>query len=110
DRDDVGVRQRREHPRLALETATPLGRRGRVLLQHLDRHQPIELHVPAPVDDTDAAGAQPRQHLIASVEGPTDEGIGYGLRGEQVYTHKLSLYIPDPPPRPRSRCAPASGP
>ena len=95
DRDDVGVRQRREHPRLALETATPLGRLGRALLQHLDRHQPIELHLPALVDHTDAADAQPRQHFIASVQGPTDERIRYGRRWEQVYAHEPSLYIPD---------------
>jgi hypothetical protein len=99
DRDDVGVRRRRERPRLALETATPLGRRGRALLQHLDRHQPIELDVPALVDHADAADAQARQHLIASAQGPTDERISYGLRWEQVYPHKLSLYIPGGPRR-----------
>ena len=99
DRDDAGVRQRREHPPLALETATPLGRLGRALLQHLDRHQPIELDVPAPVDHTDAADAQPRQHLVASAQGPTDERIRYGRRWEQVYAHEPSLYIPEPPPR-----------
>ena len=82
DREEVGVRQHGERPRLALELATPLGRRGRALLQHLDRHEPIELHLPALVDHTDAAGAQPRQHLIASVQGPTDERISYGRRWE----------------------------
>ena len=92
ERDDVGVRQRRERPRLALETATPLGRRGRALRQHLDRHQPIELHLPALVDNADAADAQPCQHLIASVQGPTDERIRYGRGWKQVYTHDLSLY------------------
>ena len=75
ERDDVRVRERRERPRLALETATPLGRRGRALRQHLDRHQAIELHLPAPVDHADAAGAQRCQHLIASIQGPTDERI-----------------------------------
>src|SRR5262249_40859784 len=99
DGDDVRVRQRRESARLALESAAPLGRRGRALLQHLDRHQPIELHLPALIDHTDPAGAQPRQHVIASVQGPPDERIRYGCRREQVYAHRLSLYIAESPAR-----------
>jgi hypothetical protein len=103
DRHDVGVRQRRERPRLALETATPLGRRGRALLQHLDRHRPIELQLPALVDHADAAGAQPRQHFVASIQGPAYERISYRGRWEKLYSHELSLYIAEPPARNRRR-------
>ena len=56
--------------------------------------------MPALVDDTDAADAQLRQHLIASVQGPTDERIRYGRRWEQLYAHNASLYIPEPPRNP----------
>ena len=47
-RDDVGVGQRRQRLRLPLETPAPLRDGGRVLVQHLDRHEPAELRPAAP--------------------------------------------------------------
>ena len=72
-RDDVGVGERRQRPRLPLETLAPLRDGGRVLVQHLDRHEPAELGLLRPVHDAHTALAEaaraPRSARPASVRG-----------------------------------------
>ena len=40
-----------------------------------------------------APHTQPRQHVVTSDEGPTDERIRYGRRRKRVYPHRSSIYI-----------------
>ena len=64
DRRDVGVAQRRQHARLALEPRQPIGiareRRG----QDLDRHVAPQLRVPRAIDLAHPAGAKRRHDLV----------------------------------------------
>ncbi len=52
-RNDVGVGKRRQRPGLTIEPLAPFRDGGRLLMQHLDRYEPVELRLPAPVDDPD---------------------------------------------------------
>ena len=47
-RDDIGVGQRRQRPRLPREPLAPLRAGGRVRVQHLDRHEPVRAASAAP--------------------------------------------------------------
>ena len=77
--------EHRQRPRLPLETPAPLRDDGRVLVQHLDRHEPAELGLLRPVHDPHAALAEAPHHLVASVQRPSEERIGYGI--EQICAH-----------------------
>ena len=90
-RNDVGVRQRRQRLGLALEPPPPLRDAGRVLVQHLDRHEPPEVRLPPPVHDPHAAFAEAPQHLVAPVQRPSDERIGLGIGLGQIYAHLAAL-------------------
>ena len=81
-RDDVGVREHRQRPRLALEAPAPLRDDGRVLVQHLDRHEPAELLLLRPVHDAHTALAEAAHHLVAPGQRPSEKRIGYGI--EQI--------------------------
>ena len=83
--------QRRQRLRLPLETPAPLRDGGRVLVEHLDRHEPAEVDLPRPVHDPHAALAEAPQHLVASVQLPPDERIGLWVGIEQIYDHSSRL-------------------
>ena len=66
DRADVGVIQRGEHPRLALEAREPIRIARERARQDLDRDVASELRVVRPVDLAHAAGAEQRLQLISA--------------------------------------------
>ena len=90
-RNDVRVGQRRQRPRLPLETPAPLRDGGRILVQHLDRHLPAEVDLPRAVHDPHAAFAEAAQHLVTTVQLPPDERIGLWVGIEQIYDHSSRL-------------------
>ena len=90
-RNDVGVRQRRERLRLALEPPAPLRDAGGILVEHLDRHEPPEVRLPPAVDDAHAALAEAPQHLVACVQNPSDERIGLRIGLGQIDAHRSRL-------------------
>ena len=74
DRDDVGVRERRDRLRLGLEAGERVGVVDEVLGQHLDRHVALEAGVARAVHLAHAAGAERRQDLVRAETGPGREG------------------------------------
>jgi hypothetical protein len=61
---NVGVVQRRQGPRLALETRNAVGIRSKRLRENFDRDIAVEPSVPRPVDLAHAAGADRRQDFV----------------------------------------------
>ena len=57
-RDDVGMIQRGDRPRLALEADQPVGARGHVLGQDLERHLAVERRVFGEIDGAHAPLAE----------------------------------------------------
>ena len=74
DRDDVGVRERRDGFRLALEPRESNGIRGDAVGEHLHRDVSVELPVARAVDLAHAAGAERREDLVAAEAGARGEG------------------------------------
>jgi hypothetical protein len=64
DRDDVGVIDGRERPRLAFESGQPLGISGNGIRQDLDRDVTMELRVFRPVHLSHAPSAERREDLV----------------------------------------------
>lgn len=74
DGQDVRMRERRDRFRLALE-ACQRGRIGRDgLREDLDRHVPVQLLIPRPVDLPHATSAQRRKDLVGAEAGSGCEG------------------------------------
>ena len=90
-RNDVGMGQRRQRLGLPLETAAPLRDAGRILVEHLDRHEPPEVRLSPPVDDPHAAFAEAPEHLVASVQRPSNERIGLWIGLGQIDAHWARL-------------------
>ena len=65
DREDVGMGQRRDRVRLALEARKELRISRHVPGQHFHRHVPLELGVPRPVHLAHSARAERRENLVA---------------------------------------------
>jgi len=72
NRHDVRMRQDRRSAGLPQEPLAGLRLAGRSRMQHLDRHHPVHLHLPAPVDDRLGPPADAAQHFQAG-----------GLRGDE---------------------------
>ena len=68
---DVGMIERRQRARLALEPRQPVGVRGERVGEHLDRHVPLQPRVARAIDDTHPARSQRSDDLV----GP-DAGAG----------------------------------
>ena len=64
DGGDVGMVERRQHPRFALEAGQPLGIGGDVLRQRLDRDVAPELGVARAIDHTHPSRTQGREDLV----------------------------------------------
>jgi hypothetical protein len=64
DGGDVGVVERRQHPRFALEGRQPFGVGGDVLRQHLDRNVAPELGVARAIHHTHPSRTQGREDLV----------------------------------------------
>src|SRR5207249_331066 len=69
DRGDVGVIQRREHPRLALETGEAIAVLEEEIRQGLDRDLAVQLQVPRAVDLSHAAPANRGDDLVRADAG-----------------------------------------
>jgi len=69
--------------------AVQFGHRRRAVVL-LSIRQPIDLAI-IPVELLTQL-TKPREHVIASVQGPTDERIRYGRGWEEFYAHEPSLY------------------
>ncbi len=72
----MGVIERGERLRLALEPRQAVGIRGEELRQDLDRHLPIELRVARPIDLPHPAGAKRIDYFIGTELGAGGQGHG----------------------------------
>jgi hypothetical protein len=70
DGGDVGVVERRQHPRFALEGRQPFGVGGDVLRQHLDRNVAPELGVARAIHHTHPSRTQGRAIVRGSLHAP----------------------------------------
>jgi hypothetical protein len=81
-------------------------------VEHLDRHEPVELRLPPLVDDAHAAFTEAPEHLVTSVERPPDQRVPLWFGLEQVYDHRGSTIsrnnddptISDQPAAAEKRC------
>ena len=98
DRQQVGMRQRRDRARLLGEPGQPVGIVGGAARQDLDRHVAAEPRIASAIDLAHAARADRRDDLVGAESGTGREGHG---RGSQA------IADPNPtswcPPRHRSR-------
>ena len=101
DGGDVGVVERGEDLRLALETSEPLGIARHIGGQHLDRHLAVELGVGRPVDLAHSARAEGRDDLVRAEPHATRQAHGQRRRSHRTpvassrggFTRLLLLWI-----------------